>query len=240
VAERVAEGTRPDAYDYHEHPLREEIVDTLRRDDETVAVITRNRYGALVLNAASVFFADVDCPEHGPDGVLDAIVSAFSKARRQARQQAAASVTEQKIRDWSRHHPDRSLRLYRTFAGFRIMMTDRLYDPISQEVTALLRELDSDPLYRKLTEKQACFRARLTPKPWRCGWRSPPNRYPWNDANAEKVYRKWERSYHEKSQPYQVCELVEAIGPPAGDEPIGAVIDLHDRYACGGSDGKLA
>jgi hypothetical protein len=37
-----------------------------------------------------------------------------------------------------------------------------------------------------------------------------------------------------------VCELVEAIGPPAGDEPIGAVIDLHDRYACGGSDGKLA
>ena len=41
---------RREAYDYLDQPLREEIVETIGSDDDQTAVITRNRYGALVLN----------------------------------------------------------------------------------------------------------------------------------------------------------------------------------------------
>ena len=49
-------------YDYLEYPLREEIVETLAQDGELSALITRNRYGCLVLNTARACFVDVDYP----------------------------------------------------------------------------------------------------------------------------------------------------------------------------------
>ena len=53
-------------YDYLDQPLREEIVETIADDGDQTVVITRNRYGALVLNSASVCFVDVDFPEPRP------------------------------------------------------------------------------------------------------------------------------------------------------------------------------
>src|SRR5262249_22186518 len=47
-----------------DQPLREEIADTLMSDaGERLALITRNAYGALVLNAAHAMFIDLDFPE---------------------------------------------------------------------------------------------------------------------------------------------------------------------------------
>ena len=66
-------------------------------------------------------------------------------------------------------HPGMGLRLYRTANGYRCLVTHRTYDPASQECRELLEALGSDPLYIRLCRGQHCFRARLTPKPWRCG-----------------------------------------------------------------------
>ncbi len=219
-------------YDYLDQPLREEIVETIGADANQTAVITRNRYGALVLNSASVCFVDVDFPAVQSSGFLDAMKMMFSKRLREDRRAELRTATMEKVKSWAAANPKRAFRLYRTAAGFRLLFTDMLYKPTSDEVRRLLEELGSDSLYQRLTEKQACFRARLTAKPWRVGCSRPPNRYPWKDADAEIEYRKWQRHYEAKYSAYGICEFVEVFGKEAADETIKTIIALHDKHTC--------
>src|SRR5262245_43793457 len=53
---RIARGEFGRPYPYGERPLREEIVRTVGTADAPDAIVTRNRYGALVLNTARVPF----------------------------------------------------------------------------------------------------------------------------------------------------------------------------------------
>ena len=239
VFDRITSGAKPDSYDYIDQPLREEILDTLRAGDDEIAVITRNRYGALVLNSASACFVDVDFPEILSQGLADRIGLFFSKQKRQQRLRDTQDAALLAVRDWATHNPRRSFRLYRTAAGLRLLFTDRLYDPTSSETAELLAELKSDWRYRKLTEKQACFRARLTPKPWRCRFYRPPGRHP-RDGKSAEAYRNWLRKYEEKTQDYTTCRFIESIGQVDGSATLETIIDIHDRYSCGEPEAKLA
>ena len=64
IADRIRAGAGfPERYAYGDRPLREEVVGEVpgtQAAGEPDAAITRNSYGALVLNAAQVFFIDVD------------------------------------------------------------------------------------------------------------------------------------------------------------------------------------
>ena len=56
----------PDKYPYGVRALREEILEEIPRGgDAPAAIITRNAYGSLVINAPDVMFIDVDasCPK---------------------------------------------------------------------------------------------------------------------------------------------------------------------------------
>ena len=241
VAERIDNGTVPDEYEYLEHPLREEICQTLddgEGGEYPIAVITRNRYGALVLNAAGACFVDVDFPPVRSKGLIDSIRLALSSQRRRERQLQGRREAEQRVKDWLERRHGQAYRLYRTAAGLRLLLIDRAYAPDSAEVAALLEELGSDPLYRRLTTRQVCFRARLTPKPWRVGCSRPPARYPYRveDLPGQKA---WQKAYDRASEPYGVCRLVDARGT-AGHPSIQAVIDLHDRFALKANDAELA
>ena len=236
----LVNGRQPRAYEYSDRPLREEIVHTLRQDDKDIAIITRNRYGALVLNTASALFVDIDFPRLRPEGFLDGILLSLSSSRRRQRQAAVREKTLDAIRDWSRRHPDHAFRIYRTYAGLRLLFVDRRYDPSSDQVARILNELGSDPLYRTLTSKQECFRARLTAKPWRCGAEVPPNQYPWANDIAEQAYRAWEERYTETADAYKACELVESHGKEATNNEILAVLEMHDALACTGPEKQLA
>ena len=126
-------------------------------------------------------------------------------------------------------------RLIRPFRGacplpFRLMVVNKLFDPLSDETEALLKQLNSDRLYIRLCRSQACFRARLTPKPWRCGSKSPPNAYPREESQAEQLYLGWLRQYEQKSEGYVVCRLVDELGGSGVAEPVRAVLGLHDEY----------
>ena len=70
IAERVRQGAGfPEKYSYGDRPLREEVVRELPGlggAEAPDAAITRNSYGALVLNAARAFFIDVDVEDAGP------------------------------------------------------------------------------------------------------------------------------------------------------------------------------
>ena len=240
VFDALISGRRPDTYDYADRPMREEIVETLEQGDKEIAIITRNRYGALVLNTASVLFVDIDFPKVTPTGLWDAILLGLSSKRRQWRQAAARELTLESVREWGQQHADHSFRVYRTCAGLRLLFTDRLYEPKSGETSRILEELGSDRLYRRLTSNQECFRARLTPKPWRCGCDRPPNQYPWPDAEQERRYRDWERRYTKAAQCFAVCELLEVCGGAASNGEISTILDTHDKLTCLAQGRKLA
>ena len=64
VARVVRGDPLPDRYSYGERPIREERLEEHTTPDGSLNfVITRNRYGSLVINAARAMFIDVDVPE---------------------------------------------------------------------------------------------------------------------------------------------------------------------------------
>lgn len=231
IFERVTRGEPPGAYEYADRPIKEEIIRHVTEGDTLAALITRNRYGALVLNSANVLFADVDFPPPGASGLVEWFVLAFSARKKAEKRQAMVMQTAQFIADWAQRNPARPFRLYRTPRGMRLLFVDKLYEPTSEEALATLRDLRADPLYIKLTQKQECFRARLTAKPWRCGCPNPPNAYPWETEETKRVFRKWEAGYAEKSAKFRACEFIREFGRPADIPAIKAVVAAHDQEA---------
>lgn len=226
-------------YEYGNAPFREEVTDTLQVDGADAAIISRNRYGALVLNSAQVMFVDIDFPEDGGGGFVNSLLMAFSAKRRQARAEAREQQAVAAVEAWARRNPRKTLRLYRTHSGLRVILTDGLHDPKSAETKTILEELKADPLYRSLTERQECFRARLTPKPWRCESPNPPGSFPWADSAHENRYREWENQYAGNCRRFSTCRLVSEIGVPAAHPVIQAVLTAHDS-ACLNGDRPLA
>ncbi len=216
-----------DRYGYADRPLREEVVESIGDS----AIITRNSYGALVLNASRVMFIDIDFEMKEKGGGL------FGRNKN-----APTELTKQldRIEEWSRQHPQWSLRVYRTAGGLRGLITNELFDPTQSSSTDVLNSLNSDPLYVKLCKAQECFRARLTPKPWRCGIGTPPTSYPWMFPNAEMMHRQWERNYESVANSYTTCQLVKEIGSASMSVEVARIVEIHDRYACRGEGLSLA
>jgi len=240
IFDRIVNGSRPDEYDYLDRPLREEITDTVWHDGDAIAHVTRNRYGALVLNTASVLFVDIDFPRIRPSGLLDTILLIFSSKRKLQRIAAAQEAAMESVRAWSKRNSGYSFRVYRTFAGLRLLFVDKLYEPNSNETSRILSELGSDPLYCRLTSKQECFRARLSPKPWRCGSTRPPAQYPWTDEAQEQTYRLWQRTYTNCTGKYKVCQLIETHGGTTSNPQINSILKLHDNLTCSDDITQLA
>ena len=128
----------------------------------TPAVLTMNVYNSLVLNSPNMFIADIDRGDprlnlfatvKDEEEILDSLaeLSRFDAENRLEKPINGAS--------W---------RLYKTHSGYRLIFTSR---PIGHGemwyALRLLRFLRADPRYIDLCDKQKCFRARLTPKPWR-------------------------------------------------------------------------
>lgn len=234
-------GQQLDTYeDYLDRPIQEEIIDTIQHDGKTIGLITCNRYGALVLNTAHVLIADVDFPKPSPSNIWEGITWLFVPSKRRQAQGYLKEKTIDRIGQWAVNNPTRYFRLYQTLAGLRIIFTDMLYDPKSDDTLMILDQLGSDPLYKQLTSKQECFRARLTPKPWRCDCSRPPGRYPWNNEAEETRYRKWEKEYLQAISHYKTCEFVNHYGDEIQSEAIQNIVDIHDEWTCKGSSQPLA
>lgn len=221
VAARIAAGDDfPDAYDYDAaRPLREEEVERFEGDDPEApeAIVTRNRYGALVLNARRLLILDVDAQ---PPSLGARLRGLFGGRRGDDPELLRLRAALGAFRG-------ASFRIYRTAAGYRAIAMDRLFDPASDETRALMEATGTDPAYRMLSARQRCFRARLTPKPWRCGCDGPPGRHPRDDAEA-RAFTAWCGAYDRASAAHAVCSIVEEIGRgrPAG--VLAPLIARHD------------
>ncbi|HZK81527.1 MAG TPA: hypothetical protein VFC46_10680, partial [Humisphaera sp.] len=194
LARKFQAGASLDRYSYGDRPLREEVVQTLTDNNgNDVAVVTRNLYGALILNASSAMFIDVDFASHGqiaPTGGFFRRLFFGKESPDDAEQRCL-----KQIRAWAARQPGVGLKIYRTCAGLRCLVTNQTFDPTRPHTIELLRDIGSDPLYVRLCQSQACFRARLTPKPWRCGTPLPPARFPLNSAAAESSFNQWRTEY---------------------------------------------
>jgi hypothetical protein len=229
---RVRQGTLGKDQYYGKTPLREEIVRVLEGSaadpSGAAAVVTRNRYGALVLNAARVPFIDVDTPPSSGGNGGGLLGSLFGGKKEKP---DGSSALLDGIRAACARFSSTSFRIYRTAAGFRLLATDLLLDPKSSETEKMLSEFRADPYFVKLCKLQASFRARLTPKPWRAGLAAPPAAYPFDSPAAEREFADWLRRYEAACAGKATCAFVEAVGPGRTLDEARPIVAEHDR-AC--------
>lgn len=214
------DGKRAESYHV---AIREEIIQELAPD----AMVTRNRYGAEVLNCARLVMIDVD---HAPPPGLWARL--FGRGTRPAKE-----LMLERILRVARAERDRSLgfRIYETHNGYRVLMTGRVMAPAEPDVKRLFDAMHCDPVYARLCRRQDCYRARLTPKPSRIGQRSIRLHFPYaNDMRA--ALSEWHEEYAERSRNYTVCHLIEVIG----NGHVNDVVRYHDDRSCRGRDLPLA
>jgi hypothetical protein len=237
VADKVRAGQQLNRYGYGERPLREEITQGVSNSaGNEVAIVTRNLYGALVLNAANAMFIDVDFADKGASGSGGGGFSWGFGRRAPSREDQHV----ERITTWANRHPDVSLRVYRTAAGLRGLITNQIFEPSRSDALDILRAFESDPLYVRLCQAQECFRARLTPKPWRCNVAPPPWRYPWANADVEIRFRAWAQRYDQISRSYAVCRLIKEFGPREVHPDIAPILALHDQLTGAADQRPLA
>jgi hypothetical protein len=210
---------------YPNRPLRELVLQEVKNNTgELSAVVTRNSYGCLVLNTAQVMFVDIDLPEPKRPGLFQRL---FGKPAPAAPANTPESALA-KIEGWTRQHPEWGWRIYRTRAGLRLLAMQGLVAADSEATRGVFQALGADPLYQKLCQTQNCFRARLTPKPWRCGLNEKPERWPWRDGRAEKQFDQWAARYQTNSAAWATCEFLRHTGNPAVHPEVQALLKLHD------------
>lgn len=211
-----------------EHRARLRSLDELKSDEYATLLlepvveqvdennlITRNRYGVQVLNSTTLCFVDVD---HFPLSLGDALKGIFGRK----------TTPEEKLLQTLRNlcAADESLgaRLYRTHNGWRVMLTGSDLAPDSERMHQISRTLHADPLYESLCSRQQCWRARLTPKPYRVGVPGYPRPVD-SESVATPQAQEWLQRYESASRGKAVCRLVDAVGRKMHSD----LIELHDR-----------
>jgi hypothetical protein len=191
--------------------IREEIV--LEIDSHNV--VTRNRYGARVLNTESVTIIDID---HHRSTFLETL--GFRK-----RDNKAAIVEDLGKLASRPEYSALGFRVYETFMGVRLIVTGAYLDPASNMGNALFSQAHADPVFAKLCVKQQCYRARLTPKPHRIKQRKIAHRWPMVPDEFEKA-KEWVREYEAASLGFATCRFVKTFGK---EHPAFGIIALHDE-----------
>ncbi len=241
IAEMIRSGKRPDSYLYGDRPMREEIIDEWQSDDSTTyAAITLNAYGCQVLNTASIMFVDVDFTAVSALESLKYRITRLFGSKEPSPAERQESDALAKVDGMVQTNPGLGIRAYRTRAGLRYLFTNCHVDPVEEPTLSAMEALGVDPLYLRLCRVQECFRARLTPKPWRCGAKALGVRYPWQDASSEKKARSWIAAYSRKAEAYATCSFIQQYGSDTMDQEIARVVAFHDTTTKAQSDLKLA
>jgi hypothetical protein len=231
MVDRVSRGEAlPDRYPYGVRALREEIVAQIETGDgETPVIVTRNGYGSLVINAPSVMFVDIDVED---PGLMARLGSLFQGKRRsdaglEALKASVASASSS------------TFRIYRTAGGYRLIATERTFEPGSREAENVMEAVGADPAYVRLCRAQRSFRARVTPKPWRCGQRLPPNDFP-RDPTEQAAFLDWLDGYQQACASLAVCRYVGEVGAGRVAAQVAPILRYHDDHTRARQDLSLA
>lgn len=199
--------------------IKEEIIEKI--DDNNI--ITRNKMGCLVLNTTSLIILDID------DCKLSFLETlGFKKYNKKEKILQVLEGINPRI-DGSMY----GIRIYETYNGFRVIFVGDYLEPNCKEIVKLMRKTNTDYLYRTLSWKQKCYRARLTPKPQRIKIKPNKLRYPYTE-DEQSIIDRWVEEYNQKVENYGVCRLVKTIGDFAENN----IVQIHDHITCANVEGK--
>jgi len=197
--------------DDYESDIMEEVIHTI--DDDNI--VTRNRYGALILNSKKLLFIDIDSHTNS--------LSDFIFRRNFSPKELMLFYIEKTAQ--KKKYDRFGFRVYETAKGFRVLVTNKDFDPRSKESKGIMNDFNSDYLYRWLCIKQNCYRARLTPKPYRIKQKGIKVIYPNRNKEQELFLSKWIMEYDQKSKDFSTCHLVKEIGRTQMND----AIEYHDK-----------
>lgn len=211
-------GDGAEAGDYR-RPICEEILRELAPDN----VVTRNHYGAEVLNSTSICFIDVDYIAWTFRDILRNIFGHYGVEEK--------TLATAKMLAAKPENAGLGFRIYRTAAGMRVIVTGDGLEPGSDRVHQLFAAFHADPRYARLCDLQKCFRARLTPKPFRIRARHAEKlgrfpAFPYANESDRQESEVWVADYNDRSERYGVCLFLQSFGRNAEDDPIVA---FHDE-----------
>lgn len=207
-------------------PIREEIIKTF----SDANIVTRNRYGAEVLNSTELMFLDVD--RLTPPKTLWQWLRKVRFSEGQL-----MDYTLEQIRAVAEQHPVFSkhpIRVYRTRMGYRLLLPESPSTPGEDACHALLEAISCDPLYNRCCKVQVCFRARLTPKPYRIKLQA--RKFQWPEP-ASAIRSAWIEEYVKRSSEYAVCHYMTTWN---GKSKPHAIVDFHDEKTGAFSKKRLA
>jgi len=208
--------------DDYEADIVEEIVHIIDKDN----VVTRNRYGALVLNSKHIMFLDID--EYSRS-LYDSLFNRSLKTKELMLKRIQKLVKKKR-------YSGMGFRAYETARGFRVMVLNVDFAARSKISKKMMSDFDTDWMYRWMCEKQNCYRARLTPKPYRIRQKGIKVLYPERDDAEESALNKWVEEYEAKSKQFATCRLRLV----SGDQAYSRVVEYHDEMTKCRSEYKLA
>lgn len=143
-----------------------------------------------------------------------------------------AQRAQRRFRKFAAVHADWCLRLYQTPAGYRVLVMHSTFDPVSPVVTDCFRRLGVDPVYMRMCQRQKCFRARVSPKPWRMGipQKIKPRPGVW-PVNPERLPQRqeWIDVYEARTPSFASCRFIQSFGHGGNHPAAERVCLLHDE-----------
>jgi len=145
--------------------------------------------------------------------------------------------------EWCESRRDWLVAVYETPAGARLLPLHSTFDAGEESTFEFMDYLRADPLYVRMCRLQKCFRARVSPKPWRVG---VPGHFPaggtWPVRDPKKLARReaWLREYDERVGDYASCRVIETVGRGRRDPRVEEIRRRHDELSRADSRLELA
>lgn len=138
------------------------------------------------------------------------------------------------IGDFVTNHPEWSFRVYRTPAGLRLLATHQAFSPNDPIVAKCFKALGTDPIYSRMCLNQQCFRARVSPKPWRIGisnhLKPRPGVWPVKEEHISGR-NAWLADYHSVAGAFSSCQFIETLGSGVTHPDVFPVMEWHDELS---------
>ena len=218
IEKRISERSSKGEYETGIREFVSEIMDASN-------IVTVCRYGAKILNTDQYTVLDLDDYAKSIWDIFKPLKGLTKKER-----------IIYKFEEFLSKNPDigSDFRIYETAKGIRVIGKKYL-DPANRKYSRLMSKLNVDWLYLILSRKQNCYRARLTPKPYRLGIKTIKVRTPL-DCETQ-TYKDWSVLYDTAALNYTVAKYVKSIGQDFSYEK---AIKFHDQQCKSSKDLKLA
>lgn len=167
-------------------------------------------------------------PSAGGHGMFSAGLGGPRPATGSGGPSVAEALACEPVWEFAQRHPDLGVRVYRTRAGLRVIVTGADAPPMSERGRDILTQLGSDPLYVELCSTHDSYRARLTPKPFRVGLAALHVGWPCPSEELERAWLRWVDEYEDAALGWSTCRLISASGPVPGEDE-RRLVELHDE-----------